>query len=159
MNANTNISIPYACQGSNVREKAKVVLVLMEDDEKLKEERDFAVKTREKTSKSSAGEPHILFTPKYTWFQLFLFSSLSDTNLFSSAASSDTIKDPNYKPCYVAGAAGLPSLDNIPSVADLTASFSARKEERLRQEAEKKDIERRVSFYKYTDFFRIVLDL
>lgn len=28
----------------------------MEDDEKLKEERDFAVKTREKTSKSSAGE-------------------------------------------------------------------------------------------------------
>lgn len=28
----------------------------MEDDEKLKEERDFAVKTREKTSKGSAGE-------------------------------------------------------------------------------------------------------
>lgn len=43
-------------QGANVREKAKVVLVLMEDDEKLKEERDFAVKTREKTSKGSAGE-------------------------------------------------------------------------------------------------------
>lgn len=39
-----------------MREKAKVVLVLMEDDDKLKEERDFAVKTREKTSKSSAGE-------------------------------------------------------------------------------------------------------
>lgn len=36
-------------------EKAKVVLVLMEDDEKLKEEREFAMKTREKTSKSSAG--------------------------------------------------------------------------------------------------------
>uniref|UniRef100_A0A673AZW4 Zgc:194578 n=1 Tax=Sphaeramia orbicularis TaxID=375764 RepID=A0A673AZW4_9TELE len=92
-------------QGVNVREKAKVVLVLMEDDEKLKEERDFAFKTREKTSKSS---------------------------------------DPNYKPCYVPGATGLPSLDNIPSVADLTASFTARKEERLRQEAEKKEIERRV---------------
>lgn len=44
-----------------MRDKAKVVLVLMEDDEKLKEERDFAVKTREKTSKSSAGEP---FCPK-----------------------------------------------------------------------------------------------
>lgn len=40
----------------NVREKAKVVLVLMEDDEKLKEEREFAVKTREKTSKGSAGK-------------------------------------------------------------------------------------------------------
>lgn len=40
----------------NVREKAKVVLVLMEDDEKLKAERDFAVKTREKTSKGSAGK-------------------------------------------------------------------------------------------------------
>lgn len=40
---------------------------------------------------------------------------------------------------------GLPSLDNIPSVADLTASFAARKEERLKQEAEKKEGERRVS--------------
>uniref|UniRef100_A0A672F8Z9 Zgc:194578 n=1 Tax=Salarias fasciatus TaxID=181472 RepID=A0A672F8Z9_SALFA len=97
-------------QGVNVREKAKVVLVLMEDDEKLKEERDFAFKTREKTSKAS---------------------------------SADTLKDPNYKPCYVPGSSGLPSLDNIPSVADLTASFAARKEERLRQEAEKKETERR----------------
>ncbi|XP_042363098.1 LOW QUALITY PROTEIN: epsin-2-like [Plectropomus leopardus] len=100
-------------QGVNVREKAKVVLVLMEDDEKLKEERDFAFKTREKTSKGSA------------------------------ASSTDAIKDPNYKPCYVPGASGLPSLDNIPSVADLTASFNARKEERLKQEAEKKEVERR----------------
>ncbi|TKS88821.1 Epsin-1 EPS-15-interacting protein 1 [Collichthys lucidus] len=100
-------------QGTNVREKAKVVLVLMEDDDKLKEERDFAVKTREKTSKGSA------------------------------ASSTDAIKDSSYKPCYVAGASGLPSLDNIPSVADLTASFQARKEERLRQEAEKKEAERR----------------
>ncbi|TNN45364.1 Epsin-1 [Liparis tanakae] len=102
-------------QGVNVREKAKVVLILMEDDDKLKEERDFAVKTREKTSKGSA------------------------------ASSTDAVKDPNYKPCYVVGAGGLPSLDNIPSVADLAASFAARKEERLKQEAEKKDVERRVS--------------
>lgn len=43
-----------------MREKAKVVLVLMEDDEKLKEEREFAVKTREKTSKSAAGEPFLI---------------------------------------------------------------------------------------------------
>ncbi|CAI5691707.1 unnamed protein product [Oreochromis niloticus] len=100
-------------QGVNVREKAKVVLVLMEDDEKLKEEREFAVKTREKTSKSAA------------------------------ASSADNVKDPNYKPCYVPGTTGLPSLDNIPSVADLTASFAARKEERLKQEAEKKEAERR----------------
>ena len=28
----------------------------MEDDDKLKEERDFAFKTREKTSKGAAGE-------------------------------------------------------------------------------------------------------
>ncbi|KAM9385869.1 uncharacterized protein KZ484_007451 [Pholidichthys leucotaenia] len=100
-------------QGVNVREKAKVVLVLMEDDDKLKEEREFAVKTREKTSKGSA------------------------------ASSADALKDPSYKPCYVPGATGLPSLDNIPSVADLTASFNARKEERLKQEAEKKEVERR----------------
>lgn len=39
-----------------MRDKAKVVLVLMEDDEKLKEERAFAVKTREKTSKSAGGQ-------------------------------------------------------------------------------------------------------
>ena len=45
----------------------------------------------------------------------------------------------------MAGASGLPSLDNIPSVADLTASFNARKEERLRLEAEQKEAERRVS--------------
>uniref|UniRef100_A0A1A8I2Z2 ENTH domain-containing protein n=1 Tax=Nothobranchius kuhntae TaxID=321403 RepID=A0A1A8I2Z2_NOTKU len=100
-------------QGVNVREKAKVVLVLMEDDEKLKAEREFAFKTREKTSKGAA------------------------------ASSADNVKDPGYKPVYVPGATGLPSLDNIPSVADLTASFAARKEERLRQEAEKKEVDRR----------------
>lgn len=61
------------------------------------------------------------------------------------ASSVAVVKDPNYKPCYVAGTSGLPSLDNIPSVADLTASFAARKEERIKQEAEKKDMERRVS--------------
>lgn len=49
-----------------MREKAKVVLVLMEDDEKLKEEREFARKTREKTSKGSAGEPFFLTVPTVT---------------------------------------------------------------------------------------------
>lgn len=100
-------------QGVNVREKAKVVLVLMEDDDKLKEERDFAFKTREKTSKGSA------------------------------ASSTDTLKDPNYKPVFVAGATGLPSLANIPSVADLAASFEKKKEERVKQEFEKKEQARR----------------
>lgn len=70
--------------------------------------------------------------------------SLFSFDAFKPAASEDTVKDLTYKPCYVAGATGLPSLDNIPSVADLTASFAARKEERLKQEAEKKEAERRV---------------
>lgn len=61
------------------------------------------------------------------------------------ASSAGAIKDPNYRPVYVPGASGLPSLDNIPSVADLAASFAARKEERERQETEKKEEERRVS--------------
>ena len=39
----------------------------MEDEEKLKQERDFAVKTREKTSKNAAGE--ILKRPVYTLIQ------------------------------------------------------------------------------------------
>lgn len=49
-----------------MRDKAKVVLVLMEDDEKLKEEREFAVKTREKTSKSAAGKPFFFISLLYT---------------------------------------------------------------------------------------------
>lgn len=66
-------------------------------------------------------------------------------NSLATASSSDAVKDPNYKPRYVPGTSGLPSLDNIPSVADLTASFAARKEERIKQEQEKKEAERRVS--------------
>ena len=63
-----------------------------------------------------------------------------------STASSDDPNDPNYKPVYVPGATGLPSLANIPSVADLAASFEAKKQEKLRLEAQKKEEERRVSF-------------
>ncbi|CAB1351180.1 unnamed protein product [Coregonus sp. 'balchen'] len=102
-------------QGVNVREKAKVVLVLMEDDDKLKEEREFALKTRDKISK----------------------------NATASSDSPNDPKDPNYKPVYVPGATGLPSLANIPSVADLAASFEAKKQEKLRLEAQKKEEERR----------------
>lgn len=39
---------------------------------------------------------------------------------------------------------GLPSLDNIPSVADLTAAMAKKKEEQKRLEAERKEAERRV---------------
>lgn len=127
----------------------------MEDDEKLKEERDFAVKTREKTSKGAAGE---LFATKRHYnnhFQLNLLKFFVNTTLtclphtysILPASSTDAVKDPNYKPVYVAGAAGLPSLTNIPSVADLTASFAARKEERIKQEAEKKEVQRRVGWW------------
>lgn len=52
-----------------MREKAKVVLVLMEDDDKLKEERDFAIMTREKTSKGAGGEPFCL---EYLCFTVLL---------------------------------------------------------------------------------------
>lgn len=131
-----------------MRDKAKVVLVLMEDDEKLKEERAFAVKTREKTSKSSGGQspcPSAAFTPGFDLFNHLLFLGCFTPSNPNPAASEDAVKDPTYQPCYVAGATGLPSLDNIPSVADLTASFAARKEERLKQEAEKKEAARRVS--------------
>lgn len=74
VSAKSKSNLAYLSQGSNVREKAKVVLVLMEDDEKLKEERDFAVKTREKTSKGSAGEP---FCPKVSQLNTHCFNCFS----------------------------------------------------------------------------------
>ncbi|KAL7883223.1 hypothetical protein SRHO_G00008810 [Serrasalmus rhombeus] len=93
-------------QGVNVREKAKIVLVLIENEEKRKEERDFAMKTKDKLATASV--------------------------------------DPNEKakaeiPPYT----GLPSLDNIPSVADLTASMAKKKEEQRRLEEKRKEEERR----------------
>lgn len=35
-------------QGVNVREKAKIVMLLIQDEEKRKEEREFAMKTKDK---------------------------------------------------------------------------------------------------------------
>lgn len=35
-------------QGVNVREKAKIVMLLIRDEEKRKEEREFAMKTKDK---------------------------------------------------------------------------------------------------------------
>ncbi|XP_030644451.1 epsin-1 [Chanos chanos] len=94
-------------QGVNVREKAKIVLVLIQDEDKRKEERDFAMKTKDKLTKASADPA--------------------------------SEKDKPVIPPYT----GLPSLDNIPSVADLTAAMAAKKEEQRRLEAKRKEEERK----------------
>lgn len=41
-----------------MREKAKIVMVLIEDEEKRKEERDFAMKTKDKLAKAPNGKTH-----------------------------------------------------------------------------------------------------
>ncbi|XP_073787307.1 uncharacterized protein isoform X2 [Danio rerio] len=97
-------------QGVNVREKAKIVMVLIEDEEKRKEERDFAMKTKDKLTKA----PNV------------------------SSATVPEKEKPEIPP-YT----GLPSLDNIPSVADLAAEMARKKEEQKRLEAERKEAERR----------------
>ncbi|XP_067217785.1 epsin-1 [Chanodichthys erythropterus] len=97
-------------QGVNVREKAKIVMVLIEDEEKRKEERDFAMKTKDKLAKAPNA----------------------------SSATGPEKEKPEIPP-YT----GLPSLDNIPSVADLTAAMAKKKEEQKRLEAERKEAERR----------------
>lgn len=97
-------------QGVNVREKAKIVMVLIEDEEKRKEERDSAMKTKDKLTKAPSA----------------------------SSATGPEKEKPEIPP-YT----GLPSLDNIPSVADLTAAMAKKKEEQKRLEAERKEAERR----------------
>ncbi|XP_060760829.1 epsin-1 [Neoarius graeffei] len=93
-------------QGVNVREKAKIVMLLIRDEEKRKEEREFAMKTKDKLATASLETSNKAKTeiPPYT---------------------------------------GLPSLDNIPSVADLTASMAKKKEEKRILEEKKKEEERR----------------
>lgn len=93
-------------QGVNVREKAKIVMLLIQDEEKRKEEREFAMKTKDKlaTASSEASDKVKTEIPPYT---------------------------------------GLPSLDNIPSVADLTASMEKKREEKRILEEKKKEEERR----------------
>lgn len=41
-------------QGVNVREKAKIVMLLIQDEEKRKEEREFAMKTKDKLASGNA---------------------------------------------------------------------------------------------------------
>ncbi|XP_051992408.1 epsin-1-like isoform X2 [Xyrauchen texanus] len=97
-------------QGVNVREKAKIVLILIEDEDKRKEERDFALKTKDKLTK---------------------------------APSASSTTGPEKEKPEILPYTGLPSLDNIPSVADLTAAMAKKKEEQKRLEAERKEAERR----------------
>lgn len=43
-------------QGVNVREKAKQLVTLLKDEERLREERIHALKTKEKMAQTSSGE-------------------------------------------------------------------------------------------------------
>lgn len=47
-------------QGLNVREKAKQLVTLLKDEEKLREERIHALKTKEKMAQTSSGETYTL---------------------------------------------------------------------------------------------------
>ncbi|XP_031441604.1 LOW QUALITY PROTEIN: epsin-1 [Clupea harengus] len=97
-------------QGATVREKAKLVLVLIEDPEKLKEEREMAMKHKDKLAKATT-------------------------------AAEEAVAE-KAKP-VVLPYTGLPSLDNIPSVAGLMAEMAAKKDEKRKLEEEKKLEERR----------------
>lgn len=54
-----------------MREKAKIVLLLAEDEEKRKEERDFAMKTKDKLAKAPNGN-----SVQNTIFRLFKLYSV-----------------------------------------------------------------------------------
>jgi len=58
----------------NVREKAKIVMVLIEDEEKRKEERAFAMKTKDKLTKAPTGKTH---EPVSTFLAYMSFTSYS----------------------------------------------------------------------------------
>lgn len=49
------IPVPFF-QGVNVREKAKQLVTLLKDEERLREERIHALKTKEKMAQTSSGE-------------------------------------------------------------------------------------------------------
>ena len=48
-------------QGLNVREKAKALVALLKDDERLKNERTRALKAKERFAQSTAGKPNFPF--------------------------------------------------------------------------------------------------
>ncbi len=50
-------NFPYCVvQGVNVREKAKQLVTLLKDEERLREERIHALKTKEKMAQTSSGK-------------------------------------------------------------------------------------------------------
>ena len=50
------VCLPEFLQGVNVREKAKQLVTLLKDEERLREERIHALKTKEKMAQTSSGE-------------------------------------------------------------------------------------------------------
>ncbi len=71
----------------------------------------------------------------------FIYNEMFLSHMFFSASSAT---GPEKEKTEIPPYTGLPSLDNIPSVADLTASMAKKKEEQKRLEAERKEVERRV---------------
>lgn len=53
-NCGSNVGCAY--QGVNVREKAKQLVTLLKDEERLREERIHALKTKEKMAQTTSGE-------------------------------------------------------------------------------------------------------
>lgn len=53
-----NVTSHVVCvfQGVNVREKAKQLVTLLKDEERLREERIHALKTKEKMAQTSSGK-------------------------------------------------------------------------------------------------------
>lgn len=49
------------CQGVNVREKAKQLVTLLKDEERLREERIHALKTKEKMAQTTSGERQLRY--------------------------------------------------------------------------------------------------
>lgn len=76
-----------------------------------------------------------------SWSFLISFLIYIFLTLFLSASSAT---GPEKEKPEIPPYTGLPSLDNIPSVADLTAAMAKKKEEQKRLEAERKEAERRV---------------
>ncbi|XP_077051359.1 uncharacterized protein epn1b isoform X2 [Siphateles boraxobius] len=70
-------------------------------------------------------------------------SAMKTKDKLTKAPSASSATGPEKEKPEIPPYTGLPSLDNIPSVADLTAAMAKKKEEQKRLEAERKEAERR----------------
>lgn len=59
------VCLPLFSQGVNVREKAKQLVTLLKDEERLREERIHALKTKEKMAQTSSGEMDTLHSSPF----------------------------------------------------------------------------------------------